>query len=109
MDDQGDYFQFFIQLGSTASESFQILFNGAREEAVYPRTPNANTHERHSIGGPDPKGHGLNWTVGMHADDAAEMGARYEIRLNVTDSGLPWTVTWRKLGDKEQMKRGFFV
>jgi len=104
MEDLGEYFRFHVQLGSAARESFQFLLNGAGDQAVHPLTRDANPHERHVIGGPGPRGHGLNWTVGAHAGDEAEVGARYEVRLNVTPSGKPWTIAWRKLGGRGRVR-----
>uniref|UniRef100_A0A7S4R6G5 Ketosynthase family 3 (KS3) domain-containing protein n=1 Tax=Alexandrium monilatum TaxID=311494 RepID=A0A7S4R6G5_9DINO len=110
----GEYYQFYVQLGARAKESFKIFQHGSRLKCIYPGTPDANPFEKHELRGPDNLSAGLMWTIGSHQSDDAEPGKRYEIRLRVNeDDSTPEKLDWipmRGLEGLEDAKgRGFLV
>jgi len=110
----GEYFQFYVQLGSRAKESFQIYMNGNRSKCIYPGTADANPFEKHELKGPDRLSAGFMWTIGANESDEADAGARYEIRLRVSDDDFsPEKLDWKPVrgteGLEEAKGRGFLV
>nr|AQS99270.1 type I polyketide synthase [Gambierdiscus excentricus] len=110
----GEYFQFYVQLGARAKESFQIQQNGNRFQCVYPGTPDAHPFEKHELKGPDRLSAGLMWTIGVHEADDAAPGKRYEIRLRISDEDYsPEKVDWMPVkgieGLEDAKGRGFLV
>jgi len=110
----GEYFQFYVQLGSRAKESFQIYLNGSPAKCIYPGTADANPFEKHELKGPNRVSTGLTWTIGANSSDEAAAGKRYEIRLRVSEEDFrPEKLDWMPVrgiaGLEEAKGRGFLV
>jgi len=109
----GEYYQFYVQLGSRQVESFQIYQEGNRNKCIYPDTADANPHDGFQVCGPDRLSAGLMWTIGANESDEAAEGRRYMIRLRVGQDGTVEKVDWtpvRGLEGLEDAKgRGFLV
>nr|AQS99210.1 type I polyketide synthase [Gambierdiscus polynesiensis] len=110
----GEYFQFYVQLGARARESFQIQQDGNRFKCIYPGTPEANPFEKHELRGPDHLSAGLSWSIGSHDGDDAAPGKRYEIRLRISDEDYsPEKVDWMPVkgieGLEDARGRGFLI
>jgi len=100
----GSAFVHTVQLGQNSWESFQILANGSWENTFYPDMVDGNPHTPHRLLGPDHQGHGRNWTVGRHPDDAGEPGKLYTVELRIGTNGQPESVTWNR---GRRRRRGF--
>lgn len=89
-------FQAAIRLGATGEESFQILQDGIKTQALYPDKNGATPHAPHEICGPDDDGSGTFWTVGKHQKDGGAEGAYFQIRLIMANGGVD-RIAWTKL------------
>merc|ERR1712136_677259 len=104
---------FFLQLGASCEESFQILEKGRWETTLYPDREDAHPSSGYRLCGPGSAGHGLNWTVGRYLHDAGAPGKCYKIVLVLnTVDGIP-RVEWDTLDSTVDvhsvMNEGFFA
>uniref|UniRef100_A0A7S4PSN1 Uncharacterized protein n=1 Tax=Alexandrium monilatum TaxID=311494 RepID=A0A7S4PSN1_9DINO len=111
----GACYRFYVQLGASAWESFQILQDGSWDCILFPNCRDGNPHVPHALCGPRKGGgHGKNWSIGIHKKDGAVCGSRYAIRLQVYETGAPKRVEWTKLDsrvseeEEDASERGFF-
>jgi hypothetical protein len=104
MDDAGDSFKYYVELGSEGGASFQIMVDGEVYKTLYPSKPDANPDMEHDIYGPNRPVQNVNWTIGPEAP-----GQRYEVRLLVDMHGSHSKVTWKKLHPRDKPKDGYFV
>jgi len=86
-----------LQVGSEGWASFQILLDGDWARCLHPNKADANPHTDYKLCGPDNAGHGMNWTIGKHQLDVGAKGARYEVRLFLSEYGHAETVDWTQL------------
>jgi len=110
----GEYYQFYVQLGDRAIESFQIYQDGDVAKCIHPGVKDATAHEKHELLGPDMVSAGLMWTIGIHAGDEAEAGKRYEIRFRIKEEDQrPEKLDWMPIrgfeGLEDARGRGFLV
>jgi len=96
----GRAFVHWVAMSEQRWESFQILRDGRWETTLYPDVRDGSLWVPHKLKGPDNKGHGKNWTMGRHADDAGEPGTWYKIELRPDERGLPGSVHWTRFSDK---------
>jgi len=90
----GECYKFTVTIGIRSEESFQILMDGLWERVLHPDRADASPFISHVLQGPSVSAHGMNWTIGR---DGGLLGAKYEVRLNLTKRGHPKSVDWRKL------------
>jgi len=93
----GQNFIHFVTLSEQKWESFQILYEGRWETTLYPDTRDGSPWVKHKLMGPDNKGHGKNWTMGRHPDDAGEPGTVYKVELLPDEVGRPASVHWTRI------------
>jgi len=110
----GEYYQFYIELGEGAKESFWVMEDGFQHKLLWPSVKDATPHERHELEGPGPFTAGRMWAVGHHRQDQAEKGSRYEVRLFFDDEEnvaikLDWMPVKSVEGLEDARGRGFFV
>merc|ERR1719401_901549 len=86
-DEQTNSYAVELQMGSSASESFQILCESDWDMCLHPDHDGV-------LRGPDSEGHGKNWTIGSHEADQACEGMVYRIILKVDDNGVADKVGW---------------
>jgi len=98
----GKHYQFCLELGSTGEESFHLLKDGLRDQAVYPNIRLATPHRFHVLKGPAENTHGLNWLVGRHPSDEGQPRAKYKVKLLLKEDGVtPKKVQWAKLNPND--------
>ena len=78
---EGGAYQYFVMLGESAEESFQIV-DVLRTRQIYPSIEEASPHVAHCLRGPDNDGSGVFWTVGSNELDAAECDAAYDFVMS---------------------------
>jgi len=112
----GDFYQFILELGPSATASFDLLLSGDSAKCFYPSVENATPHERHSVLGPDFSVGGAQWSIGTNKADDAAPGGRYQIRLRVDDDDgfRPARVDWVPMSGQVELiddlrGRGFFA
>jgi len=109
----GSYWQFFVQLGAGALESFQVYQDGNPRRCIYPGLRDANPFEPHDVLGPDAKSAGLVWTIGANESDEAEAGKRYEVKLWVNPDLSPAKLDWSSVtaieGLEDARGRGYLI
>jgi len=77
-------------------ESFQLLVNGDWRKCLHPDRADGNLHQPHRLLGPDDRGHGKNWSVGMHPLERAAPGDVFEVRLHLKHDGSAHRVDWAR-------------
>lgn len=98
MEFDGQSFIFWTTLSEQKWDSFQILKDGNWDLTLYPDVRDGSPWVRHTLKGPDKRGHGKNWTIGRHKDDAGDPGTVYKIELQPDEKGLPGKVHWTRFG-----------
>lgn len=106
MDWNGTHFVHDLSIGAAGWESFQILLEGDWRRTLYPSVPFAGPYDHHILLGPDQKGHGKNWSIGLPNPEpgeknAAKLGQRYRVVLRVNHGGVAQEVFWEFLGVEE--------
>mmetsp|Transcript_48954 Transcript_48954/g.141833 ORF Transcript_48954/g.141833 Transcript_48954/m.141833 type:complete len:679 (+) Transcript_48954:70-2106(+) len=101
----GNKFVYFVPLEDKAWQSFQILHEGDWRRTLYPSIAHANPFEKHSVMGPDDKGHGHNWTIGRHASDRGPPGTFYKVELIFDEPSDPVLVRWESAGPEAAVRR----
>jgi len=86
-----------LQMGSDGQESFQILCDNDWDLCLHPDQDDAGPSQKSSICGPDSKGHGKNWTIGLNEEQSCQ-GAIYRIVLRVGATGHAEAVAWEHVG-----------
>jgi len=94
----GTSYIYIATLGKQGWESFQIVMDDDWQKALYPNVKDANPLMKHTLIGPDGKGHGFNWTLGGHRDASSKCGHNYKIELRLNEYGGLLDVTWSNLG-----------
>jgi len=91
-------YEYTVKVGTSGSESFQILVDGRWHVRLYPNTANAGPESQDSritgvssLRGPDSQGHGRNWMIKLGDED--QPGARYVVKLLV-ENRIPKRVFW---------------
>jgi len=99
MKKDGERYMFYLELGSEKEASFQILKDGRREQTLYPSRPDSGPRGVTTLLGLGILAQGLHWTIGKHPEDAAEVGACYQVTLDTggASAGVAGAVTWEKL------------
>lgn len=101
MDWDGFRFTYLLQIGENGWESFQIMVGQKWDATVHPSCPDANPFMNYRVQGPDNKGHGKNWTIGIppgkaiHKMNAAKAGDQYQIVVTMDEQNYPHRVTWK--------------
>jgi len=95
----GNSFVHSVMVSRRGEESFQLLLEGRWDAVCYPSVPDAGPAVRHIVLGPDAKGHGRNWTIGRHAEDAVLPGDVCNITVAVDPDGVPTSVSWEVVGN----------
>jgi len=90
----GQYYQFIVELGRSATMSFILTLNGSLSQLIYPSEDGASPHSPHEIVGPTNIGSSSFWTIGAHESDDAIPGRRYEIKLFCAKDGSPTKISW---------------
>lgn len=94
MDWDGTSFVCNVKIPAQGQTSFQLLVEGRWEASVYPSVRDANPWMEYELRGPNDKGHGKNWTIGRHANDAK--GEKLKISVAVDAKGAAKRVTWQR-------------
>nr|AQS99221.1 type I polyketide synthase [Gambierdiscus polynesiensis] len=79
----GVYHYFYLELGATAKESFQLVQDGNWNRIFHPSVADASSGSDHEVVGPsasDGRSCGLNWTVGLGGYE--KPGDQFEIRVH---------------------------
>ncbi|CAE8620421.1 unnamed protein product [Polarella glacialis] len=95
----GSCHQFYIVLGETGRESFQLLQDFDWNKIVHPSEANAHQGIRYTIQGPGPgdgRSQGLNWTIGMEGYEKA--GTAFEVQV-YSQANLVTNVRWQQVED----------
>jgi len=101
MDFDGFRFTHLLEIGENGWESFQIMMGQKWESTVHPNCPDANPFMNYRVQGPDNRGHGKNWTIGIppgkniHKRNAAKAGEHYQVVVTLDERNTPCTVTWK--------------
>uniref|UniRef100_A0A7S4UEM9 CBM20 domain-containing protein n=1 Tax=Alexandrium monilatum TaxID=311494 RepID=A0A7S4UEM9_9DINO len=86
-----------VSIGRQRQESFQLLLDGDFNKCLHPSCEDGSPFTENRICGPDNRGHGKNWTIGLHFLERADDGSRFEIRLFLTDDGAARLVDWVRI------------
>jgi len=96
LDEDTGTFSTEVRIGSSGSESFQILLDGNWLAAVHPSANLASFRdEHHQVEGPDKNGSSRYWLIGKHQEDGIQAGDHVRIFL-VLEGGLPKRVHWER-------------
>merc|ERR1719387_2045058 len=109
MEDTGNSFQFYVELGSEGQASFQLMVEGQVNMTLYPSKADANPYVDHDIMGPSPPKQDVNWTIGATPQDRGAPGQKYLITLEVDSYGSHKKVGWKRLLPSERPKEGYFA
>eukprot|EP00747_Dinoflagellata_sp_TGD_P100223 gnl/TRDRNA2_/TRDRNA2_167976_c0_seq1.p1 gnl/TRDRNA2_/TRDRNA2_167976_c0~~gnl/TRDRNA2_/TRDRNA2_167976_c0_seq1.p1 ORF type:complete len:771 (-),score=124.82 gnl/TRDRNA2_/TRDRNA2_167976_c0_seq1:144-2456(-) len=91
----GHRFYAFVTVSEEGWESFQIWLDGKSDSSIHPNIADAHPYTKHAIMGPDSKGHGLNWTIGIApsskdpATRPANPGECYKVTVVADDTVRP--------------------
>mmetsp|Transcript_80632 Transcript_80632/g.250239 ORF Transcript_80632/g.250239 Transcript_80632/m.250239 type:complete len:627 (-) Transcript_80632:109-1989(-) len=102
MDWDGFRFSHVVKIGENGWESFQVMLAQRWDSTVHPSCPDANPFMNYRVQGPDNKGHGKNWTIGIppgkniHAKNVAKVGDSYQIEVVLDENENPCRVTWKR-------------
>lgn len=98
----GRYFAHCMTVGPSGYATFQLLLDKDWKRTVYPSVKNANPYDNHTLCGPNKKGHGKNWCIGVRKTEpsryAAKSGDRFRIYLLVDGGAAAQQVVWEFLG-----------
>jgi len=90
----GTKFEYGVKVGAEGRERFQLLLTGAWETTIFPSIKDANPYVHHNILGPNDRGHGMDWSIGVHPKDKARPGDRFVVVVSFGEQPCTIEVSW---------------